>query len=195
VSEAVALDRAGVPSAAGVLARALADDPGWRHVFPTDATRVARMTRTLRLMIAGAYVSHGTSLAVPGAAAAIWTPPGAHDVPTRTALALAPRLAWLLGRRTPHAIRLYRAMTAGTPREPHYYLAILGVDPAHQGRGLGVTVCAPILARCDETRTLCWLESTNPKNHAFYRRLGFTVAAETPIPDGPTLTFFSRQPR
>lgn len=189
------LDRAGVPDAAGVLARALASDPGWCHVFPADATRVARMTRTLRLMIAGAYVSHGTSLAVPGAAAAIWTPPGAHDVPLSTSLALAPRLVWLLGRRTPHGLRLYRAMNAGTPREPHYYLAILGVDPGHQGRGLGVTLCAPILARCDETRTLAWLESTNPRNHAFYLRLGFTVAHETAIPGGPTLTFFARQPR
>jgi GNAT superfamily N-acetyltransferase len=195
VDAAQPLGRAGVDEAAGVLARALADDPGWIHVFPDAAPRVGRMTRMLRTMIGGAYVGHGASLAITGAAAAIWTPPGAHDVPVLTALRLAPRLAWLLGRRSGRAIRLFRAMTAGNPKEPHYYLAILGVDPQHQGKGLGVAVCAPVLARCDETRTLAWLESTNPKNHSFYLRLGFELAAETPIPGGPTICFFARRPR
>lgn len=178
-----------------MLARALAADPGWIHVFPEAGSRVARMSRMLRLMVGGAYVGFGASLVVPGEAAAVWTPPGAHDVPITTALRLAPRLAWQLGRRTPAGIRLFRAMTAATPREPHHYLAILGVDPAHQGKGLGVAVCAPVLATCDHTRTLAWLESTNPKNHSFYRRLGFDHAGETPVPGGPTITFFARLPR
>lgn len=189
------LDRAGVDRAAGVLARALADDPGWIHLFPDPGPRVARMTAMLRPMLGSAYVGLGASLAIPGEAAAIWTPPGARDVPLATTLRLAPRLAWIVGRRTPRAIRLYRALEAKAPREPHYYLAILGVDPAHQGKGRGVAVCAPILARCDETRTLAWLETTNPKNHSFYRRLGFELAGETPIPGGPTISFFGRQPR
>ncbi len=189
------LERSGVADAAAVLARALADDPGWIHIFPDPGPRLVRMTRMLRLMIDRAYVAHGASLVMPGGAAAVWAPPGAHDVPALTMLRVAPRLAWLLGRRVPAGIRLFRAMSAATPSEPHHYLAILGVDPAHQGRGLGVAVMAPTLARCDHDRTLAWLETTNPKNHSFYRRVGFELAHETAIPGGPTISFFARQPR
>ena len=184
-----------MPAAAGVLARALADDPGWVYLFPDDATRVARMTRMLRCMLAGAYVPQDASLHVPGAAAAIWTPPGGHDLTLGVALRVALPLAFMLGRASARAVRLFRAMEGRVPDEPHYYLAILGVDPAQQGRGLGLAVCAPVLARCDESRTLAWLESTNPRNHSFYRRRGFEVAAATAIADGPTFTFFAREPR
>jgi GNAT superfamily N-acetyltransferase len=195
VIEAKPLERAGVSMAAGVLARALAEDPGWIYVFPGGGSRVAKMTRMLGIMIERAYVGAGGSLQVPGEAAAIWMPPGAHDVPLTTMLRVAPRLAWILGRRTPAAARMFRIMDARTPKEPHWYLAILGVDPLHQGKGLGVAVCAPVLARCDDTRTLAWLESTNPKNHSFYRRLGFELADEHAMPGGPTFSFFARRPR
>lgn len=191
---AVVLDRAGVADAAALLARSLCDDPGWIHVFPDDTTRLARMTTMLRVSTAP-YVAMGASHVVPAAAAAIWAPPGAHDLPALTQLRLVPRLAWLIGRRVPAALKLFAAMGKGTPKEPHHYLAVLGVDPAHQGKGLGAAVLAPTLARCDDARALAWLESTNPKNHTFYRRIGFEVAHETPIPGGPTITFFARRPR
>jgi len=191
---ALPLERSGVPDAAAFLARALADDPGWIFIFPDAATRVARMTTMLRLSIAP-YVAMGASHVVSGAAGAIWAPPGKHDLPALTQLRLLPRLGWLIGRRVPAGLRVFKAMGDGTPKEPHHYLAVLGVDPAHQGKGLGVAVLAPTLARCDDERALAWLESTNPKNHSFYRRIGFEVAHETPIPGGPTITFFARRPR
>ena len=86
-------------------------------------------------------------------------------------------------------------MAGGHPDEPHAYLAMLGVDPSRQGRGLGARLIAPMLARCDDQGTLAWLESTNPGNHAFYRRMGFEVARQRSFPGGPTLTFFARRPR
>jgi GNAT superfamily N-acetyltransferase len=192
--DALPLDRAGVADAAAFLARALADDPGWIYVFPDDATRLPRLTKLLRASIAP-YVAMGASYAMPGAAGAIWAPPGQHDLSAWTQLRLAPRLFWLVGRRVPAGLRMFSAMGKGTPTEPHHYLAVLGVDPAHQGKGLGVAVLAPTLARCDDARELAWLESTNPKNHSFYRRIGFEVAHETPVPGGPTITFFARRPR
>jgi GNAT superfamily N-acetyltransferase len=191
---AAPLTRAGVADAAAFLARALADDPGWIFLFPDATTRVDRLTRVLRATV-GPYFAMGASFAAGGAAAAIWGPPGKHDLPVLTQLRIFPRLAWLIGRRVPAGLRIFSAMTRGTPEEPHHYLAILGVDPAHQGKGLGAAVLAPTLARCDDERALAWLESTNPKNHSFYRRLGFEIAHETPVPDGPTVTFFARRPR
>lgn len=186
---------AGVPTAAGVLARAMTEDPGWIHLFPDPATRRRRLTRVFELAVGRLYLDLGESFAVDGAAAAIWAPPGTHAVPWSAALGLIPRLGWLIGRRTPAALRMYREMARRAPREPHHYLAALGVDPAHQGRGLGAAIIQPVLDRCDQTRTLAWLESTNPRNHAFYRRVGFVSADELAIPGGPTVTWYARAAR
>ena len=35
------------------------------------------------------------------------------------------------------------------PREPHFYLAVLGTEPAAQGRGLGSSVLSGVLDQCD----------------------------------------------
>ncbi len=192
---AAPLTAAAIEPVAAALARALADDPGWIHVFPDDR-RVARMTRMLAIAMRALYLPRASSWQIGDAAgAALWDPPGAHDLPITTALRLAPRLAWLIGRRTPTAISMFRVMERRHPREPHYYLSVLGIDPAHQGRGLGPRLLAPVLDRCDAERRLTWLESANPKNHAFYRRLGFVAVDQHAFAGGPTLTFFARQPR
>lgn len=195
-TEAVIATRAAVPSIASTLARALADDPGWIHLFPDPATRVRDMTAMLRVMVGSAYVGLGATWRVGEAsAAAVWMPPGRRHVPWTTQLAAAPRLAWRLRSRAVRGIRMFAAMERKAPREPHYYLAILGVAPEHQGRGLGVRAIQPVLDACDRDRTLAWLESANPKNHAFYRRVGFEAADAVAFPGGPTLTFFARAPR
>jgi ribosomal protein S18 acetylase RimI-like enzyme len=111
------------------------------------------------------------------------------------ALIAAPRIAWLLGRRIPATVDIVRQMERRHPTEPHWYLAVLGIDPAFQGRGLGPRLVAPVLDRCDAERLLCWLESANPKNHGFYRRLGFEVADVHRFSDDFSLTFFARRPR
>lgn len=193
------IGRDGAADAAAVLGRAFVDDPSWRFVFPDDATRVARTARLLGAVIARFFVGLGEAWVVADAGAtvatAIWAPPGRHVMPARTALALAPLAVRLIGRRLPRAYPMFRAMETRHPTEPHWYLAALGVDPAHQGRGHGARLLAPVLARADATRTLTWLESTNPRNHAFYRRMGFDVAEQVAIAGGPTITFFARAPR
>ena len=71
----------------------------------------------------------------------------------------------------------------------------LAVSPSHQGKGLGPRLIAPVLDRADAARLPCWLESTNPKNHTFYRRCGFEIADQHAVDGGPTITFFARRPR
>jgi GNAT superfamily N-acetyltransferase len=193
------IDRGGAATAARVLGRAFVDDPGWIHIFPDASTRAAQVERLLTPTVGEAYAPLGECWVVAdreGAkAAAIWAPPGRHAIPWWTTAKLFPRLAWQIRRRVPQALELFRLMDDGHPHEPHYYLAALGVDPAHQGRGHGVRVITPVLDRCDATGTLAWLESANPKNHSFYRRLGFELVREATVKDGPTMTFFARKPR
>lgn len=185
-----------VPAIGATLARALADDPGWIYVFPHAPSRVRHMTGMLGTMVGRAYLDLGATWATAdGDAAAVWLPPGRRKVAWTTELGVFVRTGWRLRTRLVRAIRMHGMIERRAPTEPHYYLALLGVDPARQGHGLGLQVIQPALDACDRDRTLAWLETSNPRNHGFYRRLGFVVADEVVVPRGPTVTFFARAPR
>ena len=56
-------------------------------------------------------------------------------------------------------MRWQRIAEGKHPREPHWYLALLGVDPALQGRGFGPHLMQPVLDRCDSDRLPAYLET------------------------------------
>ena len=55
---------------------------------------------------------------------------------------------------------------------------ILGVDPDHQGKGLGGALLQPALAKADQEGLPCYLETLEEKNLAFYGRHGFEVLVD-----------------
>lgn len=130
---------------------------------------------------------------------ALWTPP---EAPAPTAIER------LRSRAFAGALRLLspsgaRELSAGFerashlhPLEPHWYLAFVGIDPAHQGRGHGERLLAPILARADREQRPAYLETPFPRTHAFYRRLGFEVTRELrPFRGAPPVWTMFRSPR
>ena len=81
------------------------------------------------------------------------------------------------------------------PREPHWYLPLIGVDPAHQGKGYGDALMANALERCDRDRAPAYLESTNPRNISLYRRHGFEPIGTIQAGSSPLLVPMLRRPR
>ena len=82
------------------------------------------------------------------------------------------------------------------PPAPHYYLHTLGTRRVSQGHGVGSAVLAPMLDRCDREGVPAYLESSNPRNVAFYARHGFETQGRVPLPDGaPPITRMWREPR
>jgi ribosomal protein S18 acetylase RimI-like enzyme len=61
------------------------------------------------------------------------------------------------------------------PAEPHRYLPVIGVDPAHQGRGYGSALVRHALLQCDKDYVAAYLESSNPANVPLCERHGFIV--------------------
>jgi GNAT superfamily N-acetyltransferase len=57
-------------------------------------------------------------------------------------------------------------------RHPHWYVAVLGTAPPHQGRGVGAALLALVLRRCDAEGIGAYLESTKPENVPWYERSG-----------------------
>ena len=81
------------------------------------------------------------------------------------------------------------------PQEAHWYLAVIGADPAAQGRGHGAALLRSGLAKADAAGLPVLLESSKPSNLPFYEHFGFTVREEMRLPGGgPTLWSMRREP-
>jgi ribosomal protein S18 acetylase RimI-like enzyme len=82
---------------------------------------------------------------------------------------------------------LFEQMDAFHPREPHWYLPLIGVDPVSQGRGYGARLMDHALRECDRTRLPAYLESSNPANVPFYEAFGFKVMGEIQSGTSPVM--------
>lgn len=94
-----------------------------------------------------------------------------------------------------NALALFEQMAQYHPSGPHWYLPLIGVDPAHQGQGHGAALMTYALEQADRDRLPAYLESTNPRNISLYRRHGFEVLGTIQAGASPPLTPMLRQPR
>ena len=76
---------------------------------------------------------------------------------------------------------VHRALEAVHPREPHWYLNVLGVDPPYQGQGIGSGLLAHWLVEVDRAAGFAYLETDRPENRPFYERVGFSVVDEIAV--------------
>jgi Acetyltransferase (GNAT) family len=128
-----------VKSLATVMARAFYDHPPFPWTQPDPATRLERarrffasLTRAKALAYGGVDVV-GTGSEIAGAV--ILLPPGHWAPGTAEHLRMPPGFLRAFGR-LGAATALAQAMARAHPREPHWYLYPIGVDPARQGTGL-----------------------------------------------------------
>jgi ribosomal protein S18 acetylase RimI-like enzyme len=73
------------------------------------------------------------------------------------------------------------------PRETHWYLPLIGVDPAHQRNGFGAALLQDTLRQCDRDHAVAYLESTNAANVPLYKRHGFEVLGTIQVGSSPPL--------
>lgn len=182
---------------ARTLARAFHDDPVACWACPPASLRPRVLERFYMVRLRQMLREEEVWADADNAAAALWAPPERWRTTLREDLALvramvAPRLL----PRLPLVSHGFLGIERGHPQTPpHWYLAILGTDPASQGRGLGSRVLAPVLERCDEDGVGAYLESSKERNIAFYARYGFRVTHEVHLPRGPQLWAMWRDPR
>lgn len=185
-----------LPRATEVLARAFHGDPLMTWALPDDTRRLERLRRMFLLLGRRLWFRHELAYATGGVAgAAVWLPPGAWHVSLPRQAALLPGMVSGVGARgLSRMLRFANAMESQHPREPHYYLPVIGVDPAWQGRGLGSALLAPMLARCDREGLGAYLEATSPRNRACYERNGFVATGESRVADSPAWWPMWREP-
>ncbi|MFG2224287.1 GNAT family N-acetyltransferase [Streptomyces sp. NPDC048644] len=176
------------------LARAFDDDPMMRWFFPEDSSREAGLGRYFTTLFTRQYVHHGVCERT-DAAAAFWVAPEgqAKAVPDAETVQ---ELQDILGDRAPLFRDAVEAAAEHTPGEAHWYLAVIGADPAARGQGHGSALLRSGLAQADAAGLPVYLESSKPSNLPIYEHFGFTVLGEMQLPGGgPTLWAMRRAPR
>jgi ribosomal protein S18 acetylase RimI-like enzyme len=170
---------------------AFATDPVTRWAWPHSHRYLAAMPAFVRAFAGGAFTHGGADCTKECIGAALWLPPGVHPDEER--------LSELMETASPAArndgAAIFEQMAKYHPSEPHWYLPLIGVDPAHQGKGLGDALMASALARCDRDKLPAYLEATNPRNISLYRRHGFEPLGTIQVGSSPTLVPMLRPPR
>ena len=173
-----------VATIAELFARAFAADPLYAWFFPSERTRHARLV-TLCLLELELERDHVRT--TPGLeGGSLWLPPGTgggfHWAAVGAGIRFALSTPWPAIARMVRYHRFSERMRARLIPEPHWYLAVVGVAPEHQGKGFASALIRPILERATRERLPCYLETQNPANLQLYLRYGFELAEETTVP-------------
>lgn len=173
------------------LSEAFHDDPIFGWLMPDEQHRLARLRRFFAIQLRHVALPHGFVWTSSDLAGAILTmPPGQWRTPPRTVLAHAATF----GRYQLRAARLLVAIESRHPREPHYYIAEIGVHPEMQGKGLGSALMQPTLDRCDREGLPAYLEASSERSAALYERLGFRITRKLRVAGSPPLRLMLRPP-
>ena len=188
VQTATAEDEAAVFA---VLTLAFSSDPASRWTWPDPKTFIAAFPRFAKAF-GGAAFAKGTAHRIGSVGAALWLPPGAG--PDEEAMGTLMMETADAGTAV-DGPNLMQQMASHHPKEPHWYLPLIGIDPAHQGKGLGSALLKHATDICDRDGMPAYLESSNLANVALYERHGFAALGRIQVGGSPVLTPMLRRPR
>ena len=193
VRPASALDREPILD---VVEAAFVTEPAFGHFFGDayDAHARALLAFLLDLRMAGGivWVEEADALI---AAVSMWDPPGGSTVGLSEQEVLWRAAADRFGPAIEQRLDAYEALVHGLgPAGDHYYLGVIGSDPAARGRGHGSAVLRPGLEAADAAGLPTFLETGTEGNIGFYSRFGFVVTAELDLDDGTRVWCLTRPP-
>lgn len=198
--EITELGRSQIDQSVEVLTAAFADDVMWKALLPDSAERTRVMPALWRGVVAYCrrYGIIYTTPSVTGIAA--WSRPG-HAHPTlwklmRTGFLLARPVMLMTKESRQRFIQMKQIENLHRQLMPlpHWYLWALGVDPTHQGKGIGKSLLAPVLDQARKAGFPCYLETQTEANVVFYRNQGYELLHEAEFPEVELRLWFMHRP-
>jgi ribosomal protein S18 acetylase RimI-like enzyme len=174
------------------LVLAFSNDPVARWAWP-DPQQYLSAFGKFALAFGGKAMAHGSAYLIDDASgAALWLPPGVAPDENRLLEVIRQTVR---PREQADVLSLMEQMDAHHPREPHWHLPMIGVDPSRQGQGRGSALLRHALERCDRESALAYLESSSPANIPLYERFGFELIGTIQSGSSPQLWPMVRVPR
>ena len=165
-----------------LMALAFANDPFVRWILPDPHLYIENSRRHAGLAWGTAFDTGSAFIIGQDAGAAFWLPPGTKVERDHEKASSKPEQR---SEFPEEFAELIEKSNAYAPREPHWYLACIAVDPASGNRGLGTALLEKTLDICNRDGLPAYLESTNVGNLSLYKRFGFEVLAEVTVGNSP----------
>ncbi len=174
------------------LTLAFSTDPMARWSLPDPAKFLAVFPQLAKAFGGSAFKGGTSFIADEYAGAALWLPPGVGPDDETLVRTLVENASDDIKDDMP---KIFEQMEKFHPSEPHWFLPLIGVDPAHQGAGVGSALMTEALQVIDRERAIAYLESSNPRNISLYERHGFEVIGEIQSGSSPTVRPMLRKRR
>jgi GNAT superfamily N-acetyltransferase len=178
--EIVPLAESDIEAVAASLARAFADDPLLRYIQPNDGERKLNAPSLFvdDLQFARIVGVANVPAGNPAGAAYGWVLPIDIRMREKVAPPEPPADMEAFLRFVTVVSHIDAHMHRVIPM-PSWFLAALGVDPAHQRKGIGSALVQTFLDRAAADRLPFCLWTTNERNRTFYRGLGLEEIGES----------------
>lgn len=189
------LDMSQIETAADILARAFFDDPFATYLFPDADEREDLLFWYFGTMVQYGVLAGDVYMTAGCEGVAVLLPhnrekPGVDQLRQAGLLdapdVLGPEPFDRLVRAVSHLEQIRRSEMPGS----HRYLPTIGVDPSHQGRGVGGSLLLRACADADDGGVPCYLETFKESNTPLYQRYGFIRLAEATVP-GTSLRYWT----
>ncbi len=178
--------------------RAFFTDPLYEYIFPEISTRQEAIAWEL-----GNVVRYGLRFGAVHVdsrlqGCAVWLPPGETDF-TEERMSQTGMLdsSEFIVEDAYKRLEIFIEQSEEVHRrilpDPHWYLVLLGVEPARQKNGIGSALLEYGLSKVDEGRFPVYLETAESENLRFYRKHGFEVREQSALPGGPELWYMIRE--
>jgi len=178
--------------AIATITAAFSSDPVVRWLYPEARDYLAYFPRVIPPFAGGAFANNSAHVAGTFAGVALWLPPGVGSDDDAMGALLEESIP---DERKEEAYGFLGQQVAIHPHEPHWYLPLVGVDPARQGIGVGSALLQHALVRSDADRLPAYLEATSPRNKALYERHGFEEVGVIQFGGSPPMWPMLRKPR
>lgn len=179
ISAATASDK---DEAIDTLVMAFGTDPVLRWLYPSAQGYLAAFPALAGFFAARAF-DHGSAYCIDGfAGVSLWLPPGVEPEEAPLAALLE---GGVPGPEFETIMEIFERMGGCHPDAPHWYLPLMGVDPARQGQGLGSRLLEHVLGISDSAGLPAYLEATSEGNRVLYERHGFEVVDEIRVGSAP----------
>jgi GNAT superfamily N-acetyltransferase len=179
-----------------ILTTAFFHDPLWGPAFPDVERRAEQAAGLWRFYVTCVMRYPWTFLSPGRESVAVWIPPGGVELTHDEESGLERLLLASTGRGTTDGIlEIMAQFDEVRPREPHFYLGLIGTHDTGRGHGHGMRLLADNLAEVDAQGAAAYLESSSPANDARYARLGFAPHGKITTATGHVMTTMFRTAR
>ena len=166
--------------ASKVLSNAFQEDPVFSKLIPNNKERYKTLFKIFKFQIKYC-LKHGVVLSTSNLKGiSLWYPPKNVFISIwksikNSSLSLIIKIKWknlhILRKNDDFSEDLHKKLVP----DPHWYLSTIGIDPKHQGKGIGSRMISFMINYIAKDHKIIFLETNSERNVKLYKRFGFRI--------------------